>query len=61
MIVAKEIAFLKTAIEELEEKYCQNCQDWDCDYCWANTDDEEKREEEMSVLIKDRRWRWRDD
>lgn len=38
MIVAKEIAFLKTAIEELEEKYCQNCQDWDCDYCWADVD-----------------------
>lgn len=42
MIVDKEIALLKAAIEELEEKYCENCQECDCDYCWADT---ERREE----------------
>lgn len=45
MSVAEELELLKGTIAELEEKYCQNCQEWDCDCCWANVDDAEGREE----------------
>ncbi len=45
MSVAEELDLLKGTIAELEEKYCQNCQEWDCDYCWANADDVERRDE----------------
>ena len=45
MSVAEELELLKGAIAELEGKYCQNCQEWDCDCCWADADDEERREE----------------
>lgn len=37
-----------------EQYYIERDRQWHCG-------DAEKREEEMSVLIKDRRWRWRDD
>lgn len=45
MLVAEELALLKGVITELEEKYCQNCQEWGCDDCWADADDAERRED----------------
>ena len=33
MTVAEELAMLKNTITEIESRYCENCQEWDCDYC----------------------------
>lgn len=33
MTIYEELKLLKQAQEELEEKYCENCQEWDCDFC----------------------------
>lgn len=33
MTVAEKIVALKNIITELESEYCENCQEWDCDYC----------------------------
>ena len=38
MLVAEELALLKGTITELEEKYCQNCQEWDCNDCCADAE-----------------------
>jgi len=32
---------LENEIYAIREKYCDNCQEWDCDYCWAEVDEEE--------------------
>lgn len=45
MTVNEKLALLKTAIARLKAKYCDNCQEYDCDYCRAEVDDEERREE----------------
>ena len=45
MLVAEELELLKGTIAELEEKYCQNCQEWDCNYCWADVNEVERRKE----------------
>ena len=33
MRVVEEIELLRDAIEEMEEKYCSECQEFDCDFC----------------------------
>lgn len=33
---------LENEIYELREKYCEGCQEWDCDNCWADADGEEE-------------------
>ena len=43
MIVAEELAMLKNMIAEIESRYCENCQEWDCDYCRARTESSERR------------------
>ena len=43
MTVAEELKLLNQVQTELEEKYCENCQEWDCDYCRAETDSTERR------------------
>lgn len=35
MTVAEKISALDEEREELEERYCENCQEWCCDNCWA--------------------------
>ena len=46
MTIAEELKLLKQAQAELEEKYCENCQEWDCDFCkyepepWRGDNDE---------------------
>ena len=45
MSVDEKLAFLETAIAELKVKYCENCQEYDCDYCLVEVDDTERREE----------------
>jgi len=42
MKVAKELERLKNVIAEIEEQYCENCQEWDCDYCRFETDSTER-------------------
>lgn len=32
---------LEGTIEGIKEKYCENCQEWDCDYCAYETEAEE--------------------
>ena len=52
MTVAEELAMLKNVITEIESRYCENCQEWDCDYCRAETDSTERRTDEaMSRII----------
>lgn len=45
MTVAEELAMLKNVITEIESRYCENCQEWDCDYCRAEMDGTERRTE----------------
>ena len=35
MTVTEEIKTLKDIITKLKSKYCENCQEWYCDYCRA--------------------------
>ena len=42
MIVAEELAMLKNAIAKIESRYCENCQEWDCDYCRFEIDSTER-------------------
>ena len=35
MTVDRKIGELMMQIEELKETYCDNCQEYDCDYCRA--------------------------
>ena len=46
MNVAEELALLKNLITAIESRYCENCQEWDCDYCRAEIDSTERREDE---------------
>lgn len=39
MSVDEKLALLKTAIARLKEKYCDNCQEYDCDYCRFEVDE----------------------
>ena len=41
MSVDEKLALLKTAIVRLKEKYCENCQEYDCDYCRFEVDEDE--------------------
>ena len=45
MTVSEELAMLKNVITEIESRYCENCQEWDCDYCRAEADRAERRTE----------------
>ena len=31
---------LSNRLKKVEEKYCKNCQEWDCEDCWAMIDGE---------------------
>ena len=42
MKVVEKIEMLETQIEQLKEKYCDECQEWFCENCWARTDEVEK-------------------
>ena len=33
MTIAEELKLLNQVQEELEEKYCENYQEWDCNFC----------------------------
>lgn len=35
MTVAEKISALDEERKELIEMYCENCQEWGCDNCWA--------------------------
>lgn len=50
MTVDEELKLLKQAQAELEEKYCENCQEWDCDYCRAETDSTERRTDDANDI-----------
>lgn len=41
MTVDEELAVLKNAITEIMSRYCENCQEWECDYCQTETDNME--------------------
>ena len=43
MTVAEELVMLKNVITKIESRYCENCQEWDCDYCRSETDSIERR------------------
>ena len=44
--VNDKIKELKTEIEMLEEQYCVNCQEWDCDdMCWCEISEEGETDE----------------
>lgn len=43
MKVAEELAVLEGIIAELKSEYCENCQEWDCDYCSFETENAERR------------------
>lgn len=45
MLVTEKLKLLKDSVEELESKYCENCQEWDCDYCRFELEGTERREE----------------
>lgn len=40
MTVSEKLKELKDIIDTLEEKYCENCQQYDCDICpyWMEED-----------------------
>ncbi len=38
MTASEKIDMLKEQIEKIKEEYCENCQESDCDYCWARMD-----------------------
>ena len=35
MRVIEKLMELELKKEELTERYCENCQEYDCDCCWA--------------------------
>lgn len=41
MRVVDKIEKLKEEIEKLTEKYCEQCQEFTCDYCWARIEGDE--------------------
>lgn len=47
MTVNEELSLLKAAVAELESKYCENCQEWDCDFCRAEADSAERRTDDL--------------
>ena len=49
MTVAEELAKLKNMITEIESQYCENCQEWDCYCCRAETDSTERRTDEKPM------------
>ena len=40
MTAIEKIELLQEQIKKVEEKYCKNCQEWDCEDCWAMIDGE---------------------
>ena len=41
MRVIDRITELKAEIERLQENYCENCQEFSCDCCWARLEKDE--------------------
>jgi len=41
MKVIERIKMLEAQIEQLKEKYCDECQEWSCESCWARIDEVE--------------------
>ena len=39
MKVVERIEMLEAQIEQLKEKYCDECQEWFCENCWARIDE----------------------
>ena len=50
MTVIEELTMLKDVITEIESQYCENCQEWDCDYCRAEMDSIERRNDEEADI-----------
>ena len=46
MTVAEKLELLNQAQAELEEKYCENCQECDCDFCKCEPEPWEGEEHE---------------
>lgn len=44
MRVAEKIELLRDVIEEIEEEYCSECQEYDCDFCCIELREEEEHE-----------------
>lgn len=42
MRVVEKIEMLEAQIERLKEKYCDECQEYFCEYCWARIDEIEE-------------------
>ena len=42
MKVVDIIETLEAQIEQLQEKYCDECQEWSCENCWARIDEVEE-------------------
>lgn len=42
MKVVEKIEMLEAQIERLKEKYCDECQEWFCENCWARIDEVEE-------------------
>lgn len=39
MKVVERIEMLEAQIEQLKENYCDECQEWFCENCWARIDE----------------------
>lgn len=42
MTAIEKIELLLEQLKEVEEKYCENCQEWHCENCWAKMDEVEE-------------------
>jgi len=42
MKAIEKIEKLEEEIEKLKEKYCDNCQEYDCDFCFAEIEEGEE-------------------
>lgn len=49
MKVIERIEMFEAQIEQLKEKYCDECQEWFCENCWARTDEEMSKVSEMEM------------
>lgn len=42
MKAVEKIEKLEDEIDELHRKYCDNCQEYDCNFCWAEIEEGEE-------------------
>lgn len=40
MRVIERVKVLQQELEAIKDKYCSNCQDWDCDSCMKKIEDQ---------------------